>query len=384
MGSGKTATILGYYCQKETPRDIYVITTAKKRDSLDWEAEAAHFLISSDDSLKPITPHGVLTVDSWNNLWKYRDVKDAFFVFDEQRLVGTGKWVTNFLKIAKKNHWVLLSATPGDSWMDYAPLFLANGFYKNFTDFKHQHVLYEPFIKYPKIRRYLNEQRLEMLRNDMLVEMPYEQESKREINWLPVACDEEALREVVLVRRNPYTGEPIMDAAELWRVMRQIVNTDPSRMEMLEKFRRIHGKIIVFYTFNYELDILRDLYDVTNVGEWNGHRKTPIPDTDEWVYLVQYVSGAEGWNCTETNAMFMWSLTYSYKVFMQALGRIDRMTTEFPVLYYYIPVSNSLVDRAIKAALIEKRNFNVRNIVAEMRKIDEAGGDLWEVEEELL
>lgn len=305
-------------------------------------------------------------------------------MFDEQRLVGTGKWVTNFLKIAKKNHWILLSATPGDTWMDYAPLFIANGFYKHFTDFKHQHVLYEPFVKYPKIRRYLNEQRLEVLRNDMLVEMPYEQESKREINWLPVSCDEEALRDAVRTRWNPYTEEPSKDMAEVWRVMRQIVNTDPSRMELLEKFRKIHPKLIVFYTFNYELDILRGLYDETNVAEWNGHRKMAIPDVDEWVYLVQYVSGAEGWNCTETNAMFMYSLTYSYKVFMQAFGRIDRMTTLFSVLYYYIPVSNSIIDRSIKQALVEKRNFNTRNIVAEMRKIEEGGGDFWDTEEEFL
>lgn len=383
VGSGKTATILGYYVQKETPRDIYVITTAKKRDSLDWEGEAAHFLISSDPDLTG-SPHGKLIVDSWNNLYKYRSVVGAFFVFDEQRLVGTGKWVTNFLKIAKKNHWILLSATPGDTWMDFAPLFIANGFYKNFTDFKLKHVLYEPFVRYPKIRRFLDEQRLEWLRNEILVEMPYEQESKREINWLPAGCDEEAMRRVVRIRWNPYTDEPVKDMAELWRVMRRMVNSDPSRMELVEEFRKVHPKMIIFYNFNYELDILRSLYDVTNVGEWNGHRKTPIPDTDEWVYLVQYVSGAEGWNCTETNAMFLYSLTYSYKIFMQALGRIDRMTTTWPVLYYYIPVSNSATDRAIKTALVEKRNFNERSVVSEMRKIEEGGGDFWEFVEEIL
>ncbi len=384
VGSGKTVTVLGYYVKKESPRDIYVITTAKKRDSLDWELEAAHFVISSDPETAKITPHGKLTVDSWNNLWKYRDVTDAFFVFDEQRLVGTGTWVTNFLKIAKKNTWVLLSATPGDTWMDYAPIFIADGFYKNFADFKRRHVLYMPFVKYPKIMRYIDEQRLEWIRNDVLVEMPFEKESKREINWLPVGYDEELFRLVYKKRWNPYENCPVKDVAELWRLMRRVVNSDPSRMDMLRKFRDLHGRIIVFYNFNYELDILRELYGETAVGEWNGHKKTPIPDDDKWVYLVHYVAGAEGWNCISTNAMFMFSLTYSYKNFTQAMGRIDRMNTLYPVLYYYIPVSNSVIDRAIKGSLMNKKSFHERNVIAEMRKIDEVGGDFLEFAEEVL
>lgn len=367
VGLGKTMTVLGYYVKKETPRDIYVITTAKKRDTLDWEKEAASFGISTQAYS---TLHGILTVDSWNNLHKYNDIEDAFFIFDEQRLVGHGSWVKSFLKIAKKNRWILLSATPGDNWMDYAPVFIANGFYKNMTHFKVEHVVYEPFLKFPKIKRYLGEQKLAMLRNDMLVEMPYTSDTKRYLNYMDVGYDFELFKKVFKDRWHVYENRPIRDVAELFRVMRRVVNSDPSRLEMVRYLMGVHPRLVVFYNFNYELEILRTLRDDIWVLEWNGHQKDYLPDGDKWVYLVQYVAGAEGWNCTSTDAMVLYSLTYSYKTFMQAQGRIDRINTPYSSLYYYILVSNSIVDRAIRASLGSKKNFNERKF---MKKIGFSG-----------
>lgn len=363
VGSGKSATVLAYYTEKERPRDIYVITTAKKRDSLDWEEEAAKFSIGTETFLHEEAyknHYGILTVDSWNNIKNYEGIKDAFFVFDEQRVVGYGAWVKSFLKIAKANHWVLLSATPGDNWLDYAPVFIANGYYKNITDFKFKHVLYEPFYKYPKIRGYIGESVLEKRRNEVLVEMPYMKHTKRVINYLDVGHDQEKCEIVRKRRWNPLIDQPIKDAAEMFRVTKKIVYSDPSRLEMIRKLMTCHPKLIVFYNFNFELEILRTLQDELEVGEWNGHRKDPVPEGDKWVYLVQYQSGAEGWNCTETDAMVLYSLTYSYKNYVQSMGRIDRLDTPFDILYYYVLVSNIWLDRGVKRALDEKRSFNER------------------------
>lgn len=367
VGSGKSATVLGYYMKQEKPRDIYVITTAKKRDSLDWEGEAAKFGIGTE---REATLAGVLVVDSWTNIHKYEDIKDAFFVFDEQRLVGYGSWVKSFLKVARKNRWVLLSATPGDKWMDYAPVFIANGFYKNITQFKFEHVLYEPFSKFPKIRMYLNEIKLELMRNEILVEMPYLKHTEAMVNWMPVGYDEALFKRVYKDRWNVYEDRPIKDVAELFRVMRKVANSDPSRMEMLKKLLMCHDRIIIFYNFNYELEILKTLSEYTNVFEWNGHKKDPLPDCDKWVYLVQYVAGAEGWNCTSTDAMVLYSLTYSYKNFVQARGRIDRLDTQYQILYYYIFVSNAIIDRAIKNALTSKKSFNEKKFIRDTDRIE--------------
>lgn len=365
VGAGKTAAVLGYYVRKESPRDIYVITTAKKRDTLDWESEAVEFRIGTD---REATFHGTITVDSWNNIGKYLDVEDAFFVFDEQRLVGHGAWVKSFLKLAKKNHWVLLSATPGDTWLDYAPVFIANGFYKNITEFKLRHVLYVPNVKFPMVRGYLDERKLQILRNDVLVEMPFEKPTQRYLNYMDVGYDVELFEAVYKRRWHPYENRPIKDAAELFRVLRRIVNSHPSRLEFIQELTNVHPRLIIFYNFDYELDILRTLEDTVDVYEWNGHKKDPIPRSEKWVYLVQYVAGAEAWNCTSTEAMVFYSLTYSYKNFEQAQGRIDRLDTLYRSLYYYILVSNSFVDKVIKKSLDRKENFNERRFRMEFDK----------------
>lgn len=381
VGTGKSRTAVAYYEKYESPKDVYVITTAKKRDSWDWEREFGAIACGTEH-----TAHGKLTVDSWNNIHKYIDIEGAFFIFDEQRLVGTGAWVKAFYKIVKrnttlhvesqqpesKNNWILLSGTPGDTWMDYAPVFIANGFFKNITEFRAKHVIMEPFSKFPKIKGYLNETKLELMRNHVLVEMPYEKHTTRFVNEWPVMHDKDLFKQVAINRWNVYEDRPIRDVAEMFRLMRRVVNEDESRLDALWKLQDMHKKLIVFYNFDYELEAMRRDFAFHRPGvdfkvaEWNGHKKEPIPDTDEWIYLVQYVAGAEGWNCTETDAMVFYSQTYSWKNFEQAQGRIDRLDTPFTNLYYYVLMSDSLIDRAIKRSLSEKKAFNERKAAREL------------------
>ena len=359
VGSGKSITAIAYYMSKESPKDIYVITTAKKRDALDWEKEAIKYGIGTK---RDATVAGVLTVDSWNNIKKYTEVQDAFFIFDEQRLVGSGAWTKSFTAIAKKNRWILLSATPGDTWLDYIPVFVANGFYSNRTQFKREHVVYNNYSKFPKVERYLNTGKLVRLRNEILVEMPYVKHTTRNTTYIKVAHNADMFETVYKKRWNPFDNKPIRDVAEMFHLMRKVVNSDPNRLEHIVHLLSKHPKLIVFYNFDYELELLRKLSSIVTVAEWNGHKHEPIPETDSWLYLVQYAAGAEGWNCTETNAMIFYSLTYSYKMFHQAQGRIDRLNTAFRDLEYYIFLSSSFIDQAIMRALKQKKNFNESKI----------------------
>jgi hypothetical protein len=355
VGSGKTRTAIAYYLEEESTKDIYVITTAKKRDSLDWNREAAAYGVGTDPDA---TVAGVLTVDSWNNIGKYEEVEGAFFVFDEQRLVGSGSWVKSFLKISKSNNWIMLSATPGDSWMDYVPVFIANGFFKNRTEFVREHVIYNSFAKFPKIDRYVNTGKLLRLRKEILVHMPYESHAARMPLEIPVHYDAALMDKVMNQRWHVYQDRPLRDMGEAFGVMRRVVNSDVSRFAAVRSVVRANKKVIVFYNFDYELEILRGLAEHAPLAEWNGHKHEEIPDTDRWVYLVQYAAGAEGWNCTDTNTMVFYSLPYSYKLFHQAHGRIDRLDTEYQVLRYYTLLSNAKIDIWIKKALHQKQNFN--------------------------
>lgn len=501
VGSGKTLTALSYYFSKvcggvvgdkgsmRHPRDLFVITTAKKRDSADWEKDAAHLHLFREAELNPACVN--FEVDSWNNIEKYENVKDAFFIFDEQRVVGSGKWSDKFIKIAKSNQWIVLSATPGDTWLDYIPVFVANGYYPNRSAFKREHVEYEPFVKFPRIKRYHGVNKLTKLRNHILVEMPFDRHTTRHDNWVEVSYDVELFRKVTVDRWHVYEERPLRDTAELFSVMRKVVNSDLSRLKSVEQLSLNHPKLIVFYNFDYELEILRTLGNTgaptspgslgsqasisspektapavdTNspafdcqghwmedrgegelllsceewmklqartqtggtspqrkssssslaksptvsgsglkssshgtitsdesekyldsntkspsgstpypnstssietdkksetfaIAEWNGHKHQEIPDTDRWIYLVQYVAGAEGWNCIDTNHVVFYSLTYSYKNFEQGKGRIDRLNTPYDDLYYHMLFSNSMIDKAVKKALTSKQNFN--------------------------
>ncbi len=368
VGTGKSLTALAYYLKAESPKDIYIITTAKKRDSLEWERDAAKLGIGPRVGA---TVAGRLIIDSWNNIGKYIGIEDAFFIFDEQRLVGSGAWVKSFLKIAKSNAWILLTATPGDTWLDYIPVFVANGLYKNATQFKREHVIYAHYVSFPKVLRYIGEGTLEKYRNMLLVEMPYIKHTTRNIQNILVTYDQQKYNEIVNNRWNIFEERPIKDVSELFRTMRKLVNSDQSRVEALTDLLKRHPKIIVFYNFDYELEILRTFHWITKVAEWNGHKKEPIPDNDSWIYLVQYIAGAEGWNCIETDCMVFWSLSYSWKNFEQAQGRIDRLNSPFKELYYYTFTSNSQIDKAVKKALGDKKIFNEGQFFSdEMRFVD--------------
>ena len=372
VGSGKSRTALAYYFKEcggglgETyipmvdPIDLYIITTARKRDTLEWENELCPFLISTDTEASYYGDRLKVVIDSWNNISKYKEVKGAFFIFDEQRVVGSGTWVKSFLKIAKENKWILLSATPGDTWSDYIPVFIANGFYRNRTEFNSEHVIYSRFTKYPKIDRYINTGRLIRLRNSILVDMDFKRETISHHEDVYVQYDISKYKDAMRNRWDPYNNEPIMNASGLCYILRRIVNEDTSRQTALLELFDKHPRMIVFYNFDYERNILKGLYygEDVEIAEWTGHAHQPIPTCKSWVYLVQYTAGCEGWNCIKTDTIVFYSQNYSYKIMVQSAGRIDRLNTPYSDLYYYHLKTRSGIDLAISKALRDKKKFN--------------------------
>ena len=374
VGSGKSLTSLSYYYlqnggsetfltggkykRMKNPKDLYIITTARKRDTMEWEGELSPFLLSVNSDTSAYK--NKVIVDSWNNIKKYKEVKGSFFIFDEQRVVGSGEWVKSFLKISKSNEWILLSATPGDTWSDYIPVFIANGFYKNKTEFLREHAVFARFSKFPKVEKWIGTGKLNRYRRSILVDMNFKRKTEQHHEDIYVDYDKATYKDVMKRRWDIWKDEPITNAGGLCYALRRIVNSDQSRaLKLLEIFED-HPNMIVFYNFDYELDILKSLYygeDVT-VAEWNGHKHEPTPRKGKWVYLVQYTAGAEGWNCITTDTIVFYSQNYSYKIMHQSAGRIDRMNRPFTDLYYYHLKTKSSIDIAIARALHDKKKFN--------------------------
>ena len=388
VGTGKSITALGYYyicvCngvvwqdQEEnesfgpmmSPKDLYIITTARKRDTGEWEKECERFELSTESAK--------VTIDSWNNLHKYEDVTEAFFIFDEQRVGGSGAWSKSFIRLAKANEWILLSATPGDTWMDYISVFVANGFYRNKTEFLRRHAIYNRYSVYPKVDRWVEVGRLEMLRRRITVTMEYEKKTVPHWQEVCVTYDQELYNKIFEQRWDPWKNEPIQNAAGACYLMRRAVNDNDIRArELFWLVMAKHNKAIVFYNFDYELELIKKTFSEMlqmksmliedrefDIAEWNGHKHEAIPTSKKWIYLVHYAAGAEGWNCVETDTIIFYSQSYSYKQMTQAAGRIDRLNTPFVDLYYYKFTSKSPIDRAINRALRNKKDFNAKNFL---------------------
>jgi len=381
VGTGKSLTALAYYYVKvckgtmkmhgkgsfgapAAPRDLYIITTAKKRDSLEWLKECGHFCICSDpeSSIGGIR----LTIDSWNNIKKYRNITNAFFIFDEQKVSGSGAWVKAFLTIARKNQWILLSATPGDTWSDYIPVFIANGFYRSKNDFYNQHCVFSPFTNYPKIEKYINTGELSRHASEILVRMKYQKMAEQKHYYIQTEYDKQKYMTVFRDRWDPWENCPIDESGKLCYLLRKVANADLSRIEAVrELMNNDCRRAIIFYNFTYELDALRDLFEIMGIpyAEWNGENHEEVPKGESWGYFVQYNAGAEGWNCITTDTIIFFSQSYSYRTTVQAAGRIDRMNTPFKELKYYHLKSLAPIDVAISRALNSKKNFNERNFL---------------------
>lgn len=372
VGSGKSRTSLAYYYSRmggdlydtskkfsmmTRPKDLYIITTARKRDTAEWSVDMAPFLLSPHPDANEYDNQVI--VDSWNNIEKYVNVKDSFFIFDEQRVVGYGKWAKTFIKIARNNEWILLSATPGDKWEDYMAVFIANGFYRNKSEFEYYHIVYNPRTTFPQVLQYINVELLIQHRDELLVDMDFKRKTTSHHEEIFVRYDGELITQVIKTRQN-LEGEPIKNAAQFCSVLRQITFSDESRVVALLELIEKHPTAIIFYNYDFELDILKsvDYGDDVEIAEWNGHKHEPVPTSSKWVYLVNYAAGAEGWNCITTDTIIFYSQNYSWRIMNQAQGRIDRLNTPYMNLWYYHLVSRSPIDRAITRALRAKGKFN--------------------------
>ena len=177
--------------------------------------------------------------------------------------------------------------------------------------------------------------------------------------------DHDLYKWVVKNRMDPWTNEPLRDAGGVCRILRKVVSDNDWRSDETLRLLASHERVIVFYNYDYELERILAVADRDGrpSAQWNGHRHDPVPRGERWIYICQYTSAAEGWNCTDTDTVLFWSLNYSWRVMEQCEGRIDRLNTPYSRLRYYFLESKSSIDEAIRRSLSLKKVFNERAFV---------------------
>lgn len=347
VGSGKSRTSLYFYCKNYSNKKLLIITTAQKRNNGEWLEECKVF------GLKPI-------IDSWNNIRKYEKYENCFIIFDEDHLTGYGAWSKTFIKMAKCNDWLVLTGTPGDNYSEFMTVFIAKGWYKNKRDFEENHVIYSRYSKYPKVDRYINQGLLEKHRRDILVKMFVEKRPRVHKEIVITQYDISKYKKAYKEKRDE-NNKPFKNATAFCLYLRKICNEDESKIVKVRELLLKHNKVIIFYNYIYEKEILLKLLKTMktfNVGEYNGQHHDDIPIGERWAYLCQYTAASEGWNCLLCDTMIFFSMSYSYKAMEQAAGRINRVNTPYKDLYYYYLRTTSGIDLSINRALSTKRNFN--------------------------
>lgn len=347
VGSGKSRTSLYFYCKNYSNKKLLIITTAQKRNNGEWLEECKVF------GLNPI-------IDSWNNIKKYDNYENYFIIFDEDHLTGYGAWSKAFIKMAKHNDWLVLTGTPGDNYAEFMTVFIAKGWYKNKRDFEEQHVIYSRYSKYPKVDRYINQGLLEVRRRDILVKMFVDKRAIVHKEVIITQYDISKYKKAYKDKRDE-NNKPFKNATAFCLYLRKICNEDVSKVVKVRELLLKHNKVIIFYNYLYEKEILLKLLKTMktfNVGEYNGQHHDDIPIGERWAYLCQYTAASEGWNCLLCDTMIFFSMSYSYKAMEQAAGRINRINTPYKDLYYYYLRTTSSIDLSINRALSTKRNFN--------------------------
>lgn len=347
VGSGKSRTSLYFYCKNYSNKKLLIITTAQKRNNGEWLEECKVF------GLNPI-------IDSWNNIKKYEKYENYFIIFDEDHLTGYGAWSKTFIKMAKCNDWLVLTGTPGDNYAEFMTVFIAKGWYKNKRDFEENHVIYSRYSKYPKVDRYINQGLLEKHRRDILVKMFVEKRPMVHKEIVITQYDISKYKKAYKEKRDE-NNKPFKNATAFCLYLRKICNEDESKIVKVRELLLKHNKVIIFYNYIYEKEMLLKLLKTMktfNVGEYNGQHHDDIPIGERWAYLCQYTAASEGWNCLLCDTMIFFSMSYSYKAMEQAAGRINRVNTPYKDLYYYYLRTTSSIDLSINRALSTKRNFN--------------------------
>jgi SNF2 family DNA or RNA helicase len=115
-------------------------------------------------------------------------------------------------------------------------------------------------------------------------------------------------------------------------------------------------RLIVFYNFNDELNLILNLIGDRPVSIINGSTKdlSAYEDHDDAVTLVQYQAGAMGLNLQKANKIIYFTLPEKSELFEQSKKRIHRIGQTQRCFYYIMMVENSIEEDVLSTLEMRK------------------------------
>lgn len=346
--------------------NVLVITQASKVKSNDFVEEAK--LLDE----KWYNSQSSFTVVSWNSLAKWlkehqsENFADYAIIADEiQRIknysTGMGK---SFLKIASHTKcWAGFTATPGESWIQMMPYFVACGFVKHKTDFTNKFCVTQSFKGYIEIIGYNHEEVL----NKWWSGITYFPDTKEMEKQLPSETHKvvhfkapTGYAKVLKTKTRLDTDEFIDTSMAMCHYLRQLC-CSKEKVEWLKEFvESLDTSCVVFYTYIEEGEKIKEALKGVKIWEING-KKHDIPTADTIgkhdVVLAQWESGSASLNLQFMNYWVSFSPCYSLTTSCQSRGRIKRIGQTKPMFYYYLKTDHT-IENDIYKALKEKRDFS--------------------------
>lgn len=277
---------------------------------------------------------------------------------------GTGKAMFEVSKRA--GFFIGLTATPlPNGWISAANYFKVFGFTRNITEFKKRYCEIQTFKGFPEITGYYHEEELKSQWN--LISRPLRKEDAIDLPAIvsvPVRVPTPpAYTEVT---KSHMFGDKVLDNPSAYlHALRQ--STLESKLPWLDQFvEGVSSNIVIFYNYVSEreavLAMLKKNHKERQVfrvdGEVHG-----LPQRGDWdtlkrtITLAQYQSGSTGVEMTYADTIVFLSPTYSYTLYHQSVGRIERIGQEAKMTLYKV-CAPATVERDIWLAIKRKTNFS--------------------------
>ena len=300
-----------------------------------------------------------------------RQLKDFTMMLDESSMIKneTAKR-TKFILSLKPSHTILLSGTPTDGKYEflYSQLRLL-GWKITKTAYYNRYIKTElrsyggPMFRVvtgyknvSELKAKLKEYGAVFAKAEEVIKLP---EKKFIKEYSTVSSDYKKFMKdrVIKIDDKELTGDSTLSKRLYARMLCSAYSKDKIA-RLIDLVNSTSDRVIIFYNFNTELEVLRKVLFDRPISIVNGQVKDlkEYENNDNSVTLIQYQAGAMGLNLQKANRIIYFSLPERSELFEQSKARICRIGQE-KQCYYHIMMCHKSVEEKIYECLLMRKDY---------------------------